>query len=431
MKLVFLLLLSLLLACGSKNKVNIKISPKEIIQGDNVDILISGLKPFSEYKIVLQSIFDKKSNCYSEAFYVSNNKGEIDIDNFESVGGDFYGKDSLGLFYNIYARDEAPEYLLIKNRKEILPKKQQNFIQIVKDDNLIAKQSFELSILSKKVNHIKIREKGIKADLFLANKTKNLLMVFGGSEGDNEVSSFLAQVLASKGYNTCAISYFFAEGQQKKMTNIPLETIDKTLISVKREMGGIEELYIHGSSKGAELALLYASLNSTVNGVIAVSPSSVVLQSFNKSPHSTWTYKGKEVEYMQFNYDGKLKLDKYNRKIYAHYYFPFLEKVKDDAKIKVENIEGDIILFSGKDDLLWPSSYMADMISDRISENKNSFIFKNYQYENVGHYFYVPYLPTYWEKHYATGGIEKDNAYAQLDAWNKLLQYLESKSIRN
>lgn len=55
------------------------------------------------------------------------------------------------------------------------------------------------------------------------------------------------------------------------------------------------------------------------------------------------------------------------------------------ATIKVERIKGPILLFSGKNDSVWPSSLMADMIEKRINDSDFKFDFNNIQYENAGH----------------------------------------------
>jgi len=59
----------------------------------------------------------------------------------------------------------------------------------------------------------------------------------------------------------------------------------------------------------------------------------------------------------------------------------FVEK----ASIKVENINGPILLFSGNDDKIWPSSKMADMIEKRLEKNEFKHPFQNIKYDNAGH----------------------------------------------
>jgi dienelactone hydrolase len=57
----------------------------------------------------------------------------------------------------------------------------------------------------------------------------------------------------------------------------------------------------------------------------------------------------------------------------------------EDASIKVENINGPVLLFSGKDDGVWPSADMANKIEQRLQVNNFSFSIQNIQYENAGH----------------------------------------------
>lgn len=430
-KSLFYLLLIVLIACNNKEKVKVEVSPKKLVPGNNIDIKISGLEPNSEYSIFLQALYHPDYTNYSEAIFISSEKGEIFIDKDKSIGGDFLGKDSLGLFYNISFKENPKDYLKVKQKFDISKNKLQNIIQVVKNDTLITSSKFEFIFLDKNVEAIEIRKDGIKADLFLANKSKNLVVVLGGSEGNNIGSSFLAKNLASNGFNTCAISYFLGENQQKKMTKIPLEIIDTTLAIVSEKMGGIDNLYLHGSSKGAELALVYASFHPEVKGVIGIAPSSVVWQSGNRSDFSTWTYNEKELDYLDYEFSGKALFDELGKPIYQHYYLSALENTPDSVKIKIENIKGDILLFSGKKDNLWPSAFMADMIEERLTKFDYNFEFHNYQYENVGHIIYLPYAPVYESKNIALGGNKKANAYAQLDSWNKILAYLKSKSMEN
>jgi hypothetical protein len=54
------------------------------------------------------------------------------------------------------------------------------------------------------------------------------------------------------------------------------------------------------------------------------------------------------------------------------------------AAIRVEDINGPILLFSGLDDKIWPSSEMANSIEQRLVENNFSFHIQNIQYKDAG-----------------------------------------------
>ena len=55
------------------------------------------------------------------------------------------------------------------------------------------------------------------------------------------------------------------------------------------------------------------------------------------------------------------------------------------ATIRVEKINGPILLFSGLDDKVWPSALMADIIEQRIIESNFKNSFQNIKYEKAGH----------------------------------------------
>lgn len=57
----------------------------------------------------------------------------------------------------------------------------------------------------------------------------------------------------------------------------------------------------------------------------------------------------------------------------------------EQAFIKVEQIRGPILLFSGADDKVWPSNLMSQMIERRLKELDFQFTMQNIIYQNAGH----------------------------------------------
>ena len=109
----------------------------------------------------------------------------------------------------------------------------------------------------------------------------------------------------------------------------------------------------------------------------------------------------------------------------------------NQAAIKVENINGPILLFSGKDDKVWPSSIMADMIEERIKENNFQHSFENIQYINAGHLIssnpesksdYRTSRITIDGKDYELeyGGTSEGDTEAKKDAKIRVLDFIEN-----
>lgn len=145
-----------------------------------------------------------------------------------------------------------------------------------------------------------------------------------------------------------------------------------------------------GASRNAELALVIAStFTESIRGVVAYAPSAVswsntVLTYNSNELKSSWKYKGIDIPYVPMD---KIIGNKSNKIKTIEYWKSGLEK-KDfvlKASIEVEKINGPILLFSGKDDKVWPSSIMADMIEKRLDDSGFKHSFQNIKYDNAGH----------------------------------------------
>ena len=145
-----------------------------------------------------------------------------------------------------------------------------------------------------------------------------------------------------------------------------------------------------GASRNAELALLVASLfPKRVNAVIAFAPSSVswsnrVLPYNSNDLKPSWTYLGKDIPYVPMD---KISVNDSHKIETLEYWKNGLAKTHfiAQATIKVEKISGPIILFSGNDDEVWPSSYMADMIEKRLVEYDFKHSVQNIKFDRAGH----------------------------------------------
>jgi len=116
---------------------------------------------------------------------------------------------------------------------------------------------------------------------------------------------------------------------------------------------------ILGASRGAELALLLASIKPQIKGVIALSPSSVVWFGLPKElpilPCSSWTLGGKPVPFMPYDSSRKI-VPGDMRAMYKNIEESLAQKeAVEKAAIKVEQIHGPVLLASGHDDEICPA----------------------------------------------------------------------------
>ncbi len=91
----------------------------------------------------------------------------------------------------------------------------------------------------------------------------------------------------------------------------------------------------------------------------------------------------------------------------------------EKATIKVENINGPILLLAGKEDTMWPSAQMCDMIIKRLDGYNFPHWYKLFSYENAGHSLNEEYL---------MGGTFEGNKQARLDSGPRIYNFLDMVS---
>jgi dipeptidyl aminopeptidase/acylaminoacyl peptidase len=205
-----------------------------------------------------------------------------------------------------------------------------------------------------------------------------LIVAFGGAEGAidwhrNHMKT-KRDSLIQKGYAILAIGYFNAEGTPRNLDRISLDAISDTIMSIAKN-SKIDEskIALIGGSRGGELVLNLASRFNHFNAVIAMSTSNVSFPAITWSANtSSWTYKNKEVSYVPAGLNTispAIKGDLYT----AHSLMLEDEEAVKKAEIQVENINGPILILSGKEDDQWPASTMSNRIIERLKEHNFTF----------------------------------------------------------
>ena len=117
------------------------------------------------------------------------------------------------------------------------------------------------------------------------------------------------------------------------------------------------------------------------------------------------------------------------------------QSLVERSSIQVEKIDGPVILISGDDDQLFPSTFMSEMIMERLKMNKHPYANKHYRFEQAGHSINLPNLPP---EDYPTqtthvltnlvcelGGNRKANEQAGKQAWDNVVAFLEKHTAGN
>jgi dienelactone hydrolase len=377
---------------------------------------------------------------YSFACFKPDDKGKIQLNRNEPLWATYPGNDSLGIFWSM----SKPTY-----KNDVLPfdikKLESNTIYffVESDGQIISQKELQLITKTPDVNSEQIRTKELVANLYYPQNKQNtpLVILLGGGEGGIGADDY-AQIIASHGYAVLALAYFGMENLPKNMERIPVEYFFNAIDWVKeKQFIDSSRIVIMGGSKGGEAALLVASMRSDIKGVIAISPSSVRWQGLINGPlafffkKSSWTLNGKELHFQRncYNAEEVSKFHTNTSQIELRQFFATIltdEKSKiEPAIINVEKINGPIMLIAGKDDKLWPSHYMCQMIEKRLDSLNFKQQVLGLYYDNAGHKICASELmPTIDYKHQqiALGGKDSENATAQIDSWNKMIRFLQT-----
>lgn len=296
------------------------------------------------------------------------------------------------------------------------------------------------SILFDGIRPKSINESGFQASYYVKNNLENkktIVLIGGGQWGD-----YWAQEFANKGMVGLSLPYTGKDGLPKLPEEIELEYFENAINWLKKQpQVDSNKIVVMGASRNAELALVIASaFPEIVSGVVAYSPSSVswsntVLPYNSNELKPSWKYKGIDIPYIPMekitgNESDKIKMVEYWEKGLSK------TELVNQATIKTEKINGPILLFSGKDDKVWPSSLMADMIEDRLKENNFKYSLQNIKYENAGHL--ISSRPedssnnrtaiiniSGKDYEYEFGGTNEGDFKAKNDAKMKLLKFIE------
>ncbi len=285
-----------------------------------------------------------------------------------------------------------------------------------------------------------IQENGFQANYFVKNTIKSkaaVILVGGGQWGD-----YWAQQLAQKEMVGVSLPYTGKEGLPKLPEEIELGYFENA-INWLREQPEVDpnKIVVMGASRNAELALVIASIfPKTISGVVAYAPSAVswsntVLPYNSDVVKPSWQYKGAAIPYIPM---AKISGNESNTINMLGYWNDGLAKTDfaERAAIKVGKINGPILLFSGNDDMVWPSSLMADMLEKRAIEAGFEHSFQNIKYDNAGHLISTNPDAASGARNgsmslkgkeytYEFGGNEDGDFKAKQDARVRLMKFLE------
>ncbi|MES2610034.1 MAG: acyl-CoA thioesterase/bile acid-CoA:amino acid N-acyltransferase family protein [Pseudomonadota bacterium] len=411
--------------------------PTQCLVDDALEIRVRGLRPGQAATFTLCSRFSDQLTVASRACFHADGAGVIDLCRHAPVSGAYQGVDPMGLFWS---RSPVPQGEVVDAAD--LGNDPWTATLVVESADPAARliHAVRRVYLGAGVTVRQVDHGGLVGKLFEHEDQvpRPSVLVVGGSNGGLGWSQEAAALLASHGFTVLALAYFAAPGLPPTLDRIPLEYFEAALQWLASQPsvapGGSG---VVGVSRGGELALLLGAHSAQVRCVVAYVPSGVVWPAYPASGHGAWTLNGAEIPYASTlsheQWDALLASGQALAGSFDWYLLPLRDPAYlESVSIPVERIRGPVLLISGADDGLWPSTDLAQLAVNRAQEKHFPHAIEHLVYQGAGHSIAWPGGPTTMLRsvHPVSGedmdmgGTPQGNAQARVDSWPRVLAFL-------
>jgi hypothetical protein len=404
-------------------------------------ISVSGLPPFGKVKISSSMRLPwAKSLLYeSFAWFTADSAGNVDLQKQKPDSGSYDFVDGMGLIASLRSRDKNAVKKIGRN----LSVNESMFIDVTAECEQ-GKEStrMERRFMADGMKSLRISDEFV-GELFYKEKSSNKTIVFlGGSGSGLSVNAPFACLLASHGFNVLSVPFFGEKGLPPHLSAIPLEYFERVFSWLeKNPITNCKEIEILCMSKGAEVGLILASRHPNITRVAAIAPHAYCFQGIGFKNESSWTYRGKSLPYIRGKWStlighaiGCMFKNEPFTLTYCFKKWLNAAKNKESARIPVENANADFLFLVGKQNGIWNSYDGCVEIMNTLRKNNYPRKYDLVVYDDAGESFYAPYVIPIYETRLklaprlvlSQGGTFEGNAFAQRDAWEKIIAFFKS-----
>jgi pimeloyl-ACP methyl ester carboxylesterase len=341
--------------------------------------------------------------CVGE--YVADGDGEVDTALDASQGGTYRGTDPFGLFWSV-TLDAPYDWALLHPMRVTLR---------ATCDEMTVQTSYARPLLGDGVTEHVVAEPGVVGRLFLPERSSRAVVVIGGSVPGPGLPA-TAALLAGHGVAALALAYWGHPGTPDVLRDIDVEVVARAADWL-RAQDLVDDVppSVVGASRGSELALLAASLVPDRFGpLVSLVGSGVAWGAWGEGTdvkETAWRFDGEPVPQMdEDEEDPDACLDD--------------AAMVAAAEIPVERAAGPVLLLSGEDDTMWPSTRLSRIAEARAAREGAGHV-EHVAYPDAGHFCTTPPgFPVLSDAVVRNGGSRHGNQAARLDSWRRLLDHV-------
>ena len=237
-----------------------------------------------------------------------------------------------------------------------------------------------------------------------AKRTRTAIRAMVGDSSDDRMAVSAVKWLQKRGCNVMAMS---PDKKDYGHHNYPLERFEKAIAYLKEQ--GNKKIGIVGASTTGMLALIAASYFPDITLTLAFSPCDFVMEGFYQdnldgmherpgNHESTVSDHGEPLPYLPFAYRHPkywMMLKKESKEggdmIASRKMFDESERrhpLREEEKIKIENIKGRIVCIGAEDDVLWDTCKYINRMEERLQSLPHECEFEKLLYEHGTHFIF-------------------------------------------
>ena len=430
-------------ACSGQVAPTILLPPEATVD-QAIPLRAEGLAPGSPVTVRAATADAQGRPWTSVAELVTDAGGRIDTATSSSSGGTYTGVDVAGPFWSMRPPpgvNAAPYPFLSGTDADV------DVELLSRDAGAPARELARTTVRrpvaepAAGVTATPFAEAGLVGDLYVPQDRPGPhpgVLLLGGSEGGRPDPAY-ATLLASRGYVVLGLAYFGVDGLAPELSGIPVEyglaAADR--LAARPEVAG-QPIGVHGTSKGAEYALLLAtSAPRRFDAVVAIVPSDLVWPGLAPGPpRSSWTRDGVDVPFAQATGPDASSAEPAplapgeamrTSGFFEQTYAAMTPHERATARIPTERIEAPVLLVSGGDDGIWPSTPQAERAAEPLRARGEDRV-RVLDHPHGGHFVGgVPNLPATVSAFPAGpfrlegGGQAAANARARVDTLDQVL----------
>ncbi|XP_056116418.1 acyl-coenzyme A thioesterase 5-like [Rhinichthys klamathensis goyatoka] len=408
----------------------LSVQPCRGLLDEKFQILIMNLLPNQE--VTIYCLHQSEDKDFWEAFghYISDEHGIVTVAKDKSLGGTYEGTEQMGLIWSMRPVPGSRSGLRLRKTNVLTPMVihisvySGHLSERFSEKTPLATSVTERWYVAPGVQRVNIREKGVRGTLFLPpgpGPYPGVLDLWGGGGGLVEYRSAL---LASHGFASMALEYLAPE--ELKTVDVDVSYFEKAYqILQNHPKIQKDNLAMLGLSFGSAITFSMAAYSKVIKPQCCVCISGSHVVPIDKSLFEVFEEINKHM--------NRVRMNEENQVIQRDIILPI--PLDPALKVDVGRIKCPLLLVNGGDDQNWASVESAADMEMMMEKAGNRHLLTVLTYPDAGHLIEPPYSPHFRATNFMLqqmkekivmlwGGQTKPHAYAQEDAWNKILAFL-------